>query len=188
MSNNAKVVALQSQHTEKVRIPFGKPARVGNFKVWRSNKQLGKGKDKFEVEQINVSTLDESWHIKIPATFEMFGLIGSLFAEHTDKIADKRTGQLATIFGNMLYASCISNGYFQRAVNICATIYANPTLLKEEDENHENLMKDVKSLIAGFLEWRKEFDKQMSSNEPTEEDMNHDQVADEMLEELNNKE
>lgn len=185
MEKKSKVVSMQPPHAKVQEIPFGKPARIGNFKVWRTKKELGKGKDKVEVEQINISTLDESWQIKIPATFEMFGLIRSLFAEHTNSFTDKRTGQLATIFGNFLYASCIPNGYFQRAINICATIYSNPTLLKEEDENHENLMKDVQGLIAGFLEWRKEHDKQMAENEPTEADMKSDQVAEEMLEELN---
>lgn len=185
MEKKSKVVSMQPPHAKVQEIPFGKPARIGNFKVWRTKKELGKGKDKVEVEQINISTLDESWQIKIPATFEMFGLIRSLFAEHTNNFTDKRTGQLATIFGNFLYASCIPNGYFQRAINLCATIYSNPTLLKEEDENHENLMKDVQGLIAGFLEWRKEYDKQMAENEPTEADMKSDQVAEEMLEELN---
>ena len=46
-------------------------------------------------------------------------------------------------------------------------------------------MKDVQGLIAGFLEWRKEYDKQMSANDPTDAEMKSDEVAEEMLEELN---
>lgn len=185
MGNKVEKAAINSQYTDDNKIPTGKPARIGNFKVWRTKKELGKGKGKAMIEQINVSTLDGDWQIKIPATFEMFGLIRSLFAEHTNSHSDQRAGQLATIFGNFLYASCIPNGYFQRAINLCATIYSNPKLLTEEDENHKSLMKAVNGLIAGFLEWRKEYDKWVAENEPTEADMKSDEVAEEMLEELN---
>ena len=40
------------------KIPFVKPARVGNYKVWRTKTTLGKGKDKYDVEQICVSDLE----------------------------------------------------------------------------------------------------------------------------------
>ena len=174
-----------NKNTEKkFEIPFVKPARIGNFKVWRSKSTIGNGKSKVNVEQINISTLDEIWQVKIPATFEMFSLIRDLFAEHTSGITDQREAQLSSIFGNMLYASCIANGYFHRAINICATIYANPNLLKEDDENHENIINDVKALIDGFLEWREKYDKHLSENKPSDEDLSGDQIAEEILDEL----
>ena len=88
----------------------------------------------------------------------------------------------------MMYASIVANGYFHHAINIVATIYANPNLLDENDEQHEMLMNNVKSLIKGFVEWRKEYDKRMSANEPTEDEMKNEQVAEEILDELKKKE
>ena len=188
MGNKTEKTAINSQYTDDNKIPTGKPARIGNFKVWRTKKIFGKGKGKSSIEQINISTLDESWQVKIPATFDMFGILSTLFADYSRDNSDLREGQLATFFGNMFYVSSISNGYFQRAVNICATLYANPTLLTEEDENHKSLMKDVNGLITGFLEWRKEYDKWVAENEPTEADMKSDEVAEDMIEELNKNE
>lgn len=191
MSKKSKTVAMQSPHTKRLEIPLGKPARVGNYKVWRTKKELGRGKDKVEIDQINISTLDESWQVKIPATFDMYGMIRELFAQMCDtpdpsgvSLLNQRAGQLTTIFGNMLYASCIANGYFQQAVNLCATLYANPDLLKEEDKNHEKILKDVKALVQGFLAWRKDYDAHVAANSPSEEDLQQEQVAEEMLDEL----
>jgi len=191
MEKKGNKVAMQSKHTAQPEIPFGKPARVGNYKVWRAKKVVGKGKDKVEIDQINISTLDESWQIKIPATFDMYGMIRELFTQMYSKpdgggvsMLDRRAGQLTTLFGNMLYASCIANGYFQQAINMCATLYANPDLLKEEDKNHDVFMKDVKALVQGFLAWRKDYDAHVASNKPTEEDVHQEQVAEEMLDEL----
>jgi len=171
------------QQNERREIPFVKPARVGNFKVWRSRKSIGKGKDKVDIEQINVSTLDESWQIKIPATFSMFALISELY-ESNELNGPKKNdgGRLASIFGNMLYASCVANGYFQQAIQMCAAIYANPTVLNEEDEAHSSFMKDVKALIAGFLDWRKDYEKKIASESSTDDDMKNDEVAEEMIE------
>lgn len=178
-----------SKEPKSREIPFVKPARIGNFKVWRSKMSLGKGKEKkVDIEQINISTLDGTWQVKIPATFEMFALLRDLYSEHTAGVEDQRTAQLSTIFGNMLYASCVANGYFHSAINICTTIYANPNLLKADDENHLSFMEDVKSLIDGFLEWRKEYEAHVEENQPTEEELNSDQVVEDMVTELNKQE
>lgn len=185
MGNTIKKDVSASQQNERIEIPFVKPARVGNFKVWRNKKTIGKGNEKADIEQINISTLDESWQIKIPATFSMFSLISELYHElNVSKKAD-RTNRLATIFGNMLYASCVANGYFQQAIQMCAAIYVNPAILSEEDEGHASFMKNVKALIAGFLDWKKEYDKKIASDAPTEDELKNDEVAEEMLEELN---
>lgn len=184
-------------------IPFIKPARVGNFKVWREKFRMSiqptdeqrkkvleesHGKKKavtqsFFIEQINVSSLDGSWKIKIPATFEMFAMIRDLFAEHADgnKV---RTAQLSAIFGNMMYVSCVANGYFQQAITYIAEIYANPKILDKKNGSHKAFMGNVKKLVDGFLTWRKEYEKHVAVNEPTEEEMRNDQTAEEMLDEL----
>ena len=194
MEKKSKTVALQTQQTEQnkqtkqaeqVEIPFVKPARIGNFKLWRSKKYLGLGRNKYEIEQINISNLDGTWQLKIPATFQIFGLIGEIYkAYKTDGTDGHAEGQLATLFGNMLYASAIGNGYFHRALNMLATVYANPGLLEKKDESHKDFMKDVKELVERFLEWRKEYDRQSVSLASTDEELRQAQVADEMLDEI----
>ena len=192
MEKKDKTVAAKTQTTEKNgaqtkknEIPLGKPARVGNFKLWRSKLSFGKGKEKVDIEQINISNLDCTWQVKIPATFEMFSMIKYLFAERTDDtIADKSMSTLHTFFSNMLYASVIDNGFFQQAIAMCATIYANPGLLKEDDKNHEALMNEVKSLVSQFLAWKAEYEKRMEANAPSEEEMKQAEVAGEIGDEL----
>lgn len=207
MSKKEKDTAI-GQQPELREIPFCKPARVGNYKIWRSRykmtivpteeqrkkvKQESGGTKKavsksYDIEQINISLLDGSWQIKIPATFEMFSLIRDLFAEHTDAADDVRAGQLSAIVGNMFYSSCISNGFFHHAITMLATIYTNPDILSEDNIYHESFMKDVELTKTRFLEWRKEYDENIRANEPTEEEMENDQVAEEMLDELSKEE
>ena len=123
--------------------------------------------------------------MRIPATFEMFSMIKYLFAERTDDtIADKSMSTLHTFFSNMLYASVVDNGFFQQAINLCAMVYANPSLLKEDDKNHEGLMNEVKNLVSQFLAWRVEYEKRMEANAPSEEEMKQAEVAGEMRDEL----
>jgi len=192
MEKKNKRVSLSTKQTEQVGaqekktdIPMWKPARVGNFKLWRSKLSFGKGKEKVDIEQINISNLDGTWQVRIPATFEMFSMIKYLFAERTDDtIADKSMSTLHTFFSNMLYASVIDNGFFQQAINLCAMVYANPSLLKEDDKNHEGLMNEVKSLVSQFLAWRAEYEKRMEANAPSEEEMKQAEVAGEMRDEL----
>lgn len=157
-------------------IPYGKPVRVGNFKVWRTKKTIGRGKERTDVEQVNVSTLDESWHVKIPATFEMVAMMRGLFSENTER----RDGQLSAIFSNILYSSCVPNGYFQRALSMCAMAYADPGLLREDGDGHDEFMHDVRVLVSAFLEWRDEYDRQAAAYEPTDEEMRSEEVADEI--------
>ena len=173
---------MMEKENKNKEIPFVKPARIGNFKIWRNRKAIGKGREKAVIEQINISNLDEGWQIKIPETFEMFAMIRDLYAETTGGVAEQRKSQLSTFFVNMLYASCVANGFFQRGINLCAAIYTNPSLLKEGDSNHERLMKDVHELIAGFLEWRKAYDAKVAENEPTEKDIDNEAKAEEMAE------
>ena len=175
---------------KKIReIPFVKPARVGNFKLWRSKfkmtvtpteadkervfKESG-GKKKavsksYDIEQINVSDLDGCWQIKIPATYSMFGMINQLFAENED-------ARIATILGNMMFASAIPNGYFHTAITMVANIFSDPTMLTDEKE-FEKLKKNTDALIKAFLDWRKMYDEKMKEFEPTEEDDKHEEIA-----------
>ena len=160
-------------------IPYGKPVRVGNFKLWRTKKTIGRGRERSDIEQVNVSTLDESWQVKIPATYEMVALLRSLFAE----CSEQRNSQLSSIFCNILYTSCVPNGYFQKAVSLCAMAYANPDLLRDGGKEHDDFVKSVRAVVDGFLEWRKAYDEEVARNAPTEEQTRSDEVADEIIRE-----
>lgn len=162
---------------ETRKIPFIKPARVGNYKIWRTRTTLGKGKDKYDVEQICVSDLEGVWQVRIPETNAMFAAISGLYAD------ESLTPSLSTIFANLLMVSSIPNGYFHRAVQMCSALYFNPDLLRKKKER-KDLVKEARKLVEDFLEWRDVCDAQVKENAPTEEQERQDEVLEEMLEEV----
>ena len=173
---------------ERKEMPFGRPARIGNFRIWRSRLKVKVGKEgtkgkaaSYDIEQINISTLDGTWQVKIPATYEMFAMITELFAEHDGSASDRRTAQLSTFFGNMMYASVIANGYFQQALNFCTLVYSNPSLLDREDKNHKAFMHDVKIFAKAFADWAEKYREKADGNEPTREESENEQAAEEIL-------
>lgn len=179
-------------------IPFVKPVRVGNYKLWRSKcrmtvtptdedkekvfKESG-GKKKavsktYDIEQVNVSTLDGTWQVKVPATWDMFGMIGELYSSGED-------GRLAVLFSNMMYASVVANGYFHEALRLVVTAYADPSVLEEGCRGNEELKGNARKLIKAFLEWRRMYDDKMKGLEPTEEDMKQDDIAEQAMDIIN---
>lgn len=163
------------------KIPFVKPARVGNYKIWRTRTTLGKGKDKYEVEQVCISDLDGVWQVRIPSTNVMFSAITGLYAD------EGLTPSLNTIFANMLMVSTIPNGYFHRAVQMCSTLYFNPDLLRKKKER-KGLVKEAKKLVDEFLEWRDIYDAQDKESVPTEDQEHSEEVLEEMLDEVDRQE
>lgn len=163
------------------KIPFVKPARVGNYKIWRTKTTVGKGKDKYDVEQICVSDLEGVWQVRIPETNVMFSAVSGLYAD------EELAGSLSTIFANMLMVSSIPNGFFHRAVQMCSALYFNPELLRKKKER-KDLVKEAKKLVEDFLEWREVYESQVKENEPTDEQMHSDEVLEEMLDEVDKQE
>lgn len=159
------------------KIPFIKPARVGNYKVWRTKVTAGKGKDKLDIEQICVSDLEGLWQTKVPQTSECFAMLTELYAD------ERNNGALSSIFTNMLAMSSIYNGYFHRAVQMCMSVYFNPDLLRNKKER-KDLIKEAKRLADDFLQWREAYDAQAKENAPTEEQERSDEVLEEMLDEV----
>lgn len=163
------------------KIPFVKPARVGNYKIWRTKATVGKGKDKYDVEQICVSDLEGVWQVRIPETNVMFSAVSGLYAD------EELAGSLSTIFANMLMVSSIPNGFFHRAVQMCSALYFNPDLLRKKKER-KDLVKEAKKLVEDFLEWREVYESQVKGNEPTEEQEHSDEVLEDMLDEVDKQE
>lgn len=208
MNNNAKEVAIGSQQTGQIGIPFGKPARIGNFKIWKSMFELvsdpteeqrkkvaeeSKGKkkavrQKVTIDCINVSILDGSWMVRIPETFEqfqMFGLAYSLSLSEDKDEQVKGIDYLRTAISNMYYVSCICNGFFHHGVEMVTSAYVDPELLKENERN-EAFLKDAKQTIERFLEWRKGYDKLVAAGEPSDRELHQDEIAEQAMDILAN--
>ena len=158
------------------KIPFVKPVRVGNYKLWRTKVTTGKGKDKTDIEQVCISDLEGLWQVKIPATFAMFADISEMYAD------EKMTPALSTIVSNMLGVTTVTNGYFHRAVQMISTVYFNPDLLRDKKQR-KPFVKETEALVKDFLDWRKAYDERERENAPTEEDEHNEEVLEEILEE-----
>ena len=172
-----------ARRTDNGTIPFGKAVRVGNWKLWRSRcntKASG-------IECVNVSTLDGAWMIRIPSTLEMYGWLSVAYRDYmSDDTATKAQGEavLVTVLSNILYSSSIVNGYYHRALELCATVYVHPQLLDRKSSEHKDFVKELKRLSEEFLDWRRGYDDEMHRHEPTDEQMHQDELAEEALEKL----
>lgn len=187
---NAKVVSMASKKTKEdavVGIPFGRPARMGNFRLWKTLTVVGKGKAKTNVECINVSDLDGTWLVRIPQTYEMFGMLTVAYQwSQSEDMEERRRGNgfIRTAISNMFYVSSVCNGFFHHGIEMVAAAYANPTLLQDTKEG-QSFKADAKDSIERFLVWRKEYEKHVKENEPTEQDLHQEDIAEEAMEILN---
>lgn len=185
MKDNAKEVAMESQHTVQVGIPFGKPARIGNFKIWKSKFTFDKDADGKKIKPqivgdcINVSILEESWMVRIPQTSEMFGMLTVAYQwSKSDNAEERKRGRdfLRTAMSNIFYVSSICNGFYHHGVEMLTSAYADPSVLRDT-ENGRAFIEDVKDTVSRFLSWREEFDKHVSASEPTEQDIRQEELA-----------
>lgn len=190
---NAKVVSMASKKTKEdavVGIPFGRPARMGNFRIWRSTIVVGKGKAKTGIECINVSNLDGTWLVRIPQNYEMFGMLTIAYQWANSENAEERRrgdGFIRTALSNMAYVSMVCNGFFHHGVEMIAAAYANPSLLQDTEEG-KNFIEDAKGTVERFLAWREEYDKHVADNEPTDKDIRQEEIAEEAMDILDGKE
>lgn len=210
MSDKAKEVAMVSQQTGQSSIPFGKPARIGNFKIWKSKFELvsdpteeqrkkvaeesgGKKKairQKVTIDCINVSILDGSWMVRIPQTFEQFAMLSLAYSWSLSEDKDEQVkgrDYLRTAISNMYYVSCICNGFFHHGVEMVTSAYADPDLLKE-NERGVAFLKDAKLTIERFLEWRKGYDELVEAGEPSDRELHQEEIAEKAMEILDGKE
>lgn len=178
--------------TKIEKIPFGKAARIGNFKIWRSKYTLPghvednngvkpSKKQKMVIECINVSVLDGSFSVRIPQTFEMFAMLSLAYQWlHSGDKEERERGEtfLRMAVPNMFYVSSICNGFFHHAVEMVTNAYANPSLLCD-NEDGKSFIDETRETVDGFLSWHKEYEKYVSENEPTEQDIRQDELADE---------
>jgi hypothetical protein len=182
----ANVVPMASKHTQQEAgsgIPFGRPAKMGNFRLWKSSIVVGKGKAKVNVECINVSDLEGTWLVRIPQTYEMFGMLTVAYQwSQSDDMDARRRGEgfIRTAISNMFYVSNVCNCFFHHGIEMVAAAYANPSLLRD-GEDGQRFIKDAKETIEHFLAWREEYENHAKENEPTDQEMRQDEIAEEAL-------
>ena len=122
-------------------IPFGKAARVGNFKVWRGNYAAAGGKD--GIECVHVSNLDGSWMVRIPSTERMFSYICSQFATFDEEIREKTLG---VAFSNMIQVCLIPSEALHDAFNFLVQMMQFPYNLLPEKEMEKRMLSNMKEL------------------------------------------
>ena len=180
-------------------IPFVRPVRVGNFKLWRSRFQMSvnvedngvRRKEKVDVECLNVSDVEGTWKVQVPSTFEMFSVLSALYQDYSsddERLRSKSAGLFSILLGNMMYATTIGNGYYHRALEIVATCYAYPMILDKKDKRNKDLRKDVDSLVSAFVTWRKLWDKTVEEGRDEEKEDLHDEFAEKAEEILKQEE
>lgn len=164
-------------------IPFVKPARVGNFKLWRSRYTTMPKSGGVDVECINVSNVEGTWCVRIPSTYEMFAVLNALYDDFSgeDKQRSERASTaLSAILSNMAFSTTIGNGFYHRALGMVATCYACPDVLEEKGKRKE-LKKDVDVLVADFLEWVHLL-RESKQGVVTDDDNKREEVADQARE------
>ena len=94
---------------------------------------------------------------------------------------------IRTVLSNMTYVSCICNGFYHHAIEMVTSAYATPSLLQDTEEG-KGFMLDVKGTMERFLAWRKEYEKYVSANQHTEQDLRQEDIAEEAMKILSGNE
>ena len=123
--------------TSERKIPFVRPVRVGNYKLWKTSLVMGKGKDKTSVEQICVANLDGTWSVRIPEMSAMFATISNAYGmEDGEKF-------LEVVFANMQSVCLITNEFLHDGFSILRDMLTMPYLLLPE--------KEMRKRMKGYL-------------------------------------
>lgn len=219
------------QENKRPQIPFVKPERVGNFKLWRSKSSLtytpsdeerakvrnesGGTKravsKKLDIEVINISNLDGSWKVQIPQTMQMFGTISEGFAVEDKTLKDQFLG---SVIGNIYNASTNSSVYFHDSLALLTEMLTFPYMLLPEKEMVKRMKavyketvfdkkvadKQIDDMVSyrrklyELIEKKKsdyieEYERQQAERRAKEEDalkaLEHDEIAEQAIEELN---
>lgn len=198
---------------DETSIPFVKPARVGNYKVWRSKIHMtapssdkGKKKDSDGIECINISNIDCTWKVQIPSTSRMFATITNAF-----NVPQNRDKFLGMLFTNMQNVCLINNEMLHDAFAFLVEMMNYPYLLLPEKEMTKRLRrrmefsgidkKRIKGEINEWVENRRKlyelaekkkalyldwYESQLDiRKEPTDEELEHDELAEKSLDIIN---
>ena len=123
-------------------IPFGKAARVGNFKLWRGNYVIGSGKEKTAIETVHVSDLDGGWTVRIPETSPSFGFICNQFATVDETLRDNILGM---VFTNMRNLCLTPSEALHDAFWFLSEMMTFPYMLLSEKEMEKRMKESMKA-------------------------------------------
>lgn len=158
MNKSAKEVKFgPSKEDKKLReIPFVKPARIGNLKIWRTKVSGG---NKKQIQAIVISNLDSTWKVQIPETYMMFRAITDLYSTENPK----DTEILSSFLSNFNLCTSISNGHFQNFLILEVYAYMHPEVLNEGYEpeetkylSHDEFMHRVKASVEAYKKYVEE--------------------------------
>lgn len=123
-------------------IPFGKAVRVRNFKLWRSMYSLGSGKEKADVECVNVSSLDGSWLVRIPSTMSVYSMVVQGYATADEDVRDNFLGMVFTNYYNLttLNSEALHDSFF-----FLSEMMTYPYLLLSEGEMRRRMKVSLKA-------------------------------------------
>lgn len=123
-------------------IPFGKAARVGNFKLWRGNYVIGSGKDRTSIECVHVSSLDGSWMVRIPSTSQMFSTLMNGYATVDEDLRDQYLGMILT---NQYNVCNIPSVALHDGFNFLVEMMAFPYMLLSEKDMEKRMKEQLRA-------------------------------------------
>lgn len=108
------------------------------------------------VEVIEVSSLDGSWMTRLMPGSALSTLLSSFLEDGESPDLD----WVETVFTNLMAVGSIPNGYFHQGVALLLLAYCDPSLLRGGLRNARarQFRRDARKVRDGFLEWRKEYD------------------------------
>ena len=162
----AEEVKMQPDQKEKKprEIPFGKPARIRDFKMWRTKIKIDKTKT---IEAIVISNFDGTWKVQIPQTYLMFRALTDLYATEDLKDFDI----LFSFITNFNFCTQISHGCFQDFLILAVYGYMHPEVLEKgyepEDKkflSYDEFIQRIKLSVDSYKEYvaaeKKEMERQ----------------------------
>ena len=196
---------MAQKENNELLIPFVKAVRVGNYKMWRTKK---------DIEYIHVSNLDGSWKVQIPSTSQMFGFISSQYAT-IDK--DLRENFLGMVFTNMLNITLTPSPALHDSLMFLTEMMSFPYLLlpekemvkrmkdgfkrdgfdKKKGEEHIKNMVDYRQKLYDLIENKKarfieDYERQQAERRASvadeEKAMQQSELAEQAMEVINNEE
>lgn len=119
---------MQMQTSDK-KIPFVKPVRVGNYKLWRC--KYGKS----DIEQVCVSNLGGDWSVRIPETSGMYATISIAYG------MDGGGQFLETVFANMQNVCLVNNEFLHDGFSILCNMMMTPYVFLPEKEMRKRMKR-----------------------------------------------
>lgn len=120
---------------------------------------------------IEVSSLDGAWCVRVMPGSQMESIMGAMLDENEDIVDNEWMNLVCT---NLITASSIPNGHYHMALMLVASAYCDPSLISGNplSKKRRAFAKDVKKVRDAFVEWRKDYDDfVLSQEEDLEKDL-----------------